>query len=195
MTPDKTPLVLASSSPRRQELLKGLGLTFSVDPADVDETPHKNELPLVYVRRVAIDKVLTVAGRHPGTLVLGADTTVAVGRRILGKADSAEEAATMLRLMSGRRHRVFTTVALALPDGTCKAKTTNTVVRFRPLTEAMITAYVSHAPNWRGLAGAYGLQTATGGALVAAINGSVSGVVGLPLVETVNLLRSAGLDV
>ncbi|MBI1362551.1 MAG: septum formation protein Maf [Proteobacteria bacterium] len=188
-------LVLASSSPRRQEMLKGLGLTFTIDPADVDETPHKGEAPRDYVRRVAIDKVRTVAARQGGALVLGADTTVAVGRRILGKAESAEEAADMLRLMAGRRHRVFTTVVLALSDGTIREKTTNTVVKIRPLTEAMIAAYVAQPAAWRGVAGAYGLQTAIGGALVAEINGSASGVIGMPLVETVNLLRSAGLDV
>ena len=187
-------LVLASSSPRRQEILRGLGLAFTVDPADIDETPHKTELPKPYVCRLAIEKAHAVQARHPKLHVLAADTTVAVGRRILGKPESADEAVEMITLMAGRRHRVHTAVALATPEGT-KVKCTTTLVQVRPLTKRDIERYAANPDNWRGVAGAYGLQKPVGGGLVKAVNGSVSGVVGLPIVETIALLKGAGHDV
>jgi septum formation protein len=188
-------LVLASGSPRRQKLLAELGVAYTVDVADIDETPLKDEEPLTYVRRVALAKVAAVAARHPGKIILGADTTVTLGRRILGKPVDTADAKRMVELMAGRRHRVLTTVAVVMADGQIREKTTNTTVKIRPLTPGMVQSYIADPANWQGLAGAYGIQTAIGGALVQSINGSASGVVGLPLVETVNLLRSAGLDV
>ena len=192
MTP---PLILASSSPRRQSMLRELGIAFDVDVADIDETPLRAEPPRLYVQRVAIAKVMAVAERQQGKAVLGADTTVTLGRRIIGKPEDATDAARIIRMLAGRRHRVLTTVALCLPDGTLRTKTTQTAVKMRPMTDKQIAAYVANPAHWQGVAGGYGLQTAAGAALVESLNGSASGVMGLPLVETLNLLRSARFDV
>lgn len=195
MPDTSTTFILASGSPRRQEMLRQLGLNFQVMTADIDETPLKGETPKIYVARVALEKARKIAAQNTDLPVLAADTTVTVGRRILGKPEDKDEAADMLRLMRGRRHRVLTTVCCITPDGTEVCRTSQTAVTMRPLTEKDIQRYVSTPENWQGLAGAYGLQTAVGGALVSRINGSHSGVIGLPLVETLNLLKGCGLDV
>lgn len=188
-------LVLASASPRRQQLLADLGVSYKTAPQDIDETPYKGEKPLAYVRRIAEGKAVSAAAKHKGKVILAADTTVCVGLRILGKPEDADDAARMLALMSGRRHRVLTAVVLVNAQGEMTTRITNTAVKVRPLSKADIQVYVSHHKNWQGLAGGYGIQTAAGGALVEKIIGSVSGVVGLPLVETVHLLRRGGFDV
>ena len=197
MTPAKQApeLVLASASPRRQQIMTDLGIAFVIDPADIDETPLKDEKPLDYVRRVTRDKAAAVAARHKGKNILAADTTVCVGRRILGKPENAAEAAEMMRLLNGRRHKVLTAVAIAKADGTIREDYSATVVKFRSLREADIQKYILNEKHWQGVAGGYALQSSGGGAMVQRVNGSVSGVIGLPLFETTKLLGRCGYDV
>lgn len=184
-------LVLASSSPRRVELLALVGFTpDAVDPADIDETPLKDETPRRLAQRLAVTKADVVAGRHPEAVVLAADTVVAVGRRFLEKAADEAEATRFLKLLSGRNHRVFTGVAV-VRDGRVTHRVNETRVTFKVLSEAEIGSYVAGG-DWRGKAGAYGIQGAAS-AFVRQIVGSHHGVMGLPLYETVNLLAGAGL--
>lgn len=185
-------LVLASASPRRSELLARLGVVpQEVRAADIDETPHKRELPRDYATRMAREKALAVD--PDGAFVLAGDTVVAVGRRILRKANDSQTARACLSLMSGRRHRVFSAVSLLYPDGTQRARLSETQVRFKQLSAAEIEAYVDGG-EWQGKAGGYAIQGSAEG-LIAWISGSHSGVVGLPLFETRALLRSAGFSV
>ena len=182
-------LVLASASPRRRELIARLGLTPQrIAAADIDETPHKAELPRDYARRMAREKALAVL--DPGAHVLAGDTVVAVGRRILPKAEDLETARGCLALLSGRRHRVLSAVALRAPDGTLRERLSETVVRFKPLSREELEAYLAGG-EWHGKAGGYAIQGSAEG-LIAWISGSHSGVVGLPLFETRALLRAAG---
>ena len=171
-------LVLASSSPRRRELLTAAGFEIDIDPADIDERQLPMELPRAYVERLARAKAAAVAARHPGRLVVAADTTVAVGDEILAKPESAADAARMLALVSGRSHEVFTGVAVAR-DGEMRAGVEATVVTMRPITAEEIDAYVSTGePLDR--AGAYAIQ---GGAakFVTSCAGAYDNVVGLPI--------------
>jgi septum formation protein len=182
-------LILASASPRRRELIGRLGLTaFAVAAADIDETPRKAEVPRVYAQRMAREKALAVPG--DGAHVLAGDTVVALGRRILPKAEDEATARACLALMSGRRHRVLSAIALKAPDGTLRERISETVVRFKPLSAEEIAAYIAGG-EWHGKAGGYAIQGSAEG-LIAWIGGSHSGVVGLPLYETRALLRSAG---
>lgn len=184
-------LVLASSSPRRVELLALAGFTPDlIDPADIDETPLKDETPRRLAQRLAVTKAEVVAERHPDAVVLAADTVVAVGRRFLEKASDGAEATRFLKLLSGRNHRVFTGVAV-VRDGKVTHRVNETRVTFKVLSEAEIASYVAGG-DWRGKAGAYGIQGAAS-AFVRQIVGSHHGVMGLPLYETVNLLAGAGL--
>lgn len=184
-------LVLASSSPRRVELLALVGFTpDTVDPADIDETPLKDETPRRLAQRLAVTKAQVVAGRHPDAVVLAADTVVAVGRRFVEKARDEAEAKRFLKLLSGRNHRVFTGVAV-VRGGRVRHRVNETRVTFKVLSEAEIASYVADG-DWRGKAGAYGIQGAAS-AFVRQIVGSHHGVMGLPLYETVNLLAGAGL--
>ncbi|MBJ7448506.1 MAG: septum formation protein Maf [Brevundimonas sp.] len=184
-------LVLASSSPRRVELLALVGFTPDViDPADIDETPLKDETPRRLAQRLAVTKAQVVAERHPDAVVLAADTVVAVGRRFLEKAADEAEATRFLKLLSGRNHRVFTGVAVAR-GGRVIHRVNETRVTFKVLSEVEIGSYVASG-DWRGKAGAYGIQGAAS-AFVRQIVGSHHGVMGLPLYETVNLLAGAGL--
>ncbi|QBX38133.1 septum formation inhibitor Maf [Brevundimonas sp. S30B] len=183
-------LVLASASPRRIELLAQLGVTPDrIDPADIDETPLKGETPPRLAERLARSKAEVVATRAPEALVLAADTVVAVGRRLLEKAADEADAARFLRLLSGRNHRVFTGVALARREA-ITTRVVETRVSFKTLSEAEIAAYVATG-DWRGKAGAYGIQ-GPAGAFVRRIVGSHPAVMGLPLYETANLLTGAG---
>ncbi len=189
-------LVLASSSPRRLELIARLGITpGGVTPADIDETPLAREIPRVYVTRMAREKALEVAGAPlaKAAHVLAGDTVVALGRRILPKAEDEATARRCLTLMSGRRHRVLSAVALLSPDGTLRERLSETVVRFKPLSVAEIDAYLAGG-EWHGKAGGYAIQ-GRAEALIAWIAGSHSGVVGLPLFETRALLRAAGFAI
>lgn len=184
-------LTLASASPRRRELLARLGvIPDAVVHAEIDETPVKGELPRVYVGRVARAKALAVAAEGH---VLAGDTVVAVGRRILPKAEDEATARRCLELLSGRRHRVFSAVALLEPDGTLRERLSETIVRFKALSEEEIAAYLAGG-EWRGKAGGYAIQGAAEG-LVQWLQGSHSGVMGLPLHETRALLRSAGFAI
>lgn len=184
-------LVLASSSPRRVELLALVGFTpDTIDPADIDETPLKDETPPRLAQRLAVTKAQVVAERHPEAIVLAADTVVAVGRRFLEKAADEAEATRFLKLLSGRNHRVFTGVAV-VRDGKLTHRVNETRVTFKILSDAEIISYLASG-DWRGKAGAYGIQGAAS-AFVRKIVGSHHGVMGLPLHETVNLLAGAGL--
>ncbi|MFL6845457.1 MAG: Maf family protein [Allosphingosinicella sp.] len=181
-------LVLASASPRRLELLARLGVTpDSVRPAEIDETPLKGELPARYARRMAAEKAAACA--EAGSLVLAADTVVAAGRRILPKAESEDQAREALALLSGRRHRVHSAVALAA-GGATRVKLSTSLVVFKRLSSEEIDAYLAGG-EWLGKAGGYAIQ-GRAEALVRALSGSHSGVMGLPLYETRALLRAAG---
>lgn len=184
-------LVLASASPRRLDLLAQIGITPSaVAPADIDESPLKDETPRRLALRLAREKAACAALGHPDAIVLAADTVVAVGRRVLPKAADDAEVAACLRLLSGRAHRVMTGVAVAVPGGRVSARLVETRLIFKRLTETEISVYVAHGEGI-GKAGGYGVQ-GRAGAFVQALSGSYPAVVGLPLVETVNLLRGAG---
>jgi septum formation protein len=182
-------LILASASPRRLELLARLGVTpDAVIPADIDETPLKGELPLVYARRMAAAKAAAVA--QAGALTLAADTVVAAGRRILPKTESEDEARGCLFLLSGRRHRVHSALTLIDGGGRARHRLSSSIVTFKPLSAAELDAYLASG-EWRGKAGGYAIQ-GRAEALVRALSGSFSGVMGLPLYETRALLRAAG---
>lgn len=184
-------LVLASASPRRRSLLAQIGIeSFAVDPADVDETPADGELPELYARRVARAKGEAVAVRHPGSLVLAADTVVASGRRILPKAADAATARSCLRHLSGRRHRVIGGVALLCPGKPRLERIVRTTVAFKRLSDAELDAYLATG-EWEGKAGGYAIQ-GRAAMFVSWIAGSYSNVVGLPLFEVSGLLTGAG---
>ncbi|ATE64118.1 Maf family protein [Rhizorhabdus dicambivorans] len=192
MSPPASPLVLASGSPRRAELIARLGLApAAIDPADIDETPLKGELPAPYAARMAAAKAAVVAARHAGVAVLGADTVVAAGRRILPKAENAEEARACLELLSGRRHRVHSAITLIDGEGRARHRLSTSIVRFKRLAAAEIDAYLAGG-DWRGKAGGYAIQ-GYAESWVAMLQGSHSGVMGLPLYETRALLGAAGL--
>jgi len=186
-------LILASASPRRRELLCRLGVDpAAIAAADIDETPRKAEVPRDYARRMAREKALAVAGDGVSHILAG-DTVVALGRRILPKAEDAATARLCLELMSGRRHRVLSAIALRAPDGSLRERISETVVRFKPLSKDEIEAYVAGG-EWEGKAGGYAIQGSAEG-LIAWIGGSHSGVVGLPLFETRALLKAAGFAI
>jgi len=181
-------LVLASASPRRSELLKRAGLDFEVRPADVDESPLRDESPAAYVSRVAQAKATAIALEAPHDLVLAADTTVVLEGRILGKPASVDEALSTLRALSGRTHQVLTAVALAGARSGHLVETTQ--VTMREASEAELAWYVSTGEPM-DKAGAYAIQ-GIGAQLVARIEGSHSNVIGLPLAETLALLGQLG---
>lgn len=184
-------LVLASASPRRLELLARIGVVpDAVLPADLDESPLKDELPAPHARRLAAEKGAAVQAREPGALILSADTVVAVGRRILPKTETEDEARACLALLSGRRHRVHSAVTLIGPDGVARHRLSSTIVIFKRLCAADVDAYVASG-EWRGKAGGYAIQ-GRAEALIRQIAGSYSGVMGLPLYETRALLDAAG---
>lgn len=182
--------ILGSGSARRKALLAQIGLApDDVRVPDVDETPHPGELPRPYCRRIACQKVRAVPALE-GDIVLCADTTVAMGRRILGKPADADEARAFLSALSGRRHRVVTAVAVRCNDRIWEKDVTS-LVRMKALSREEIDGYVESG-DWRGKAGGYGIQ-GRAAAFIPWISGSYSGIVGLPLSETVGLLRAAGL--
>lgn len=184
--------VLGSGSPRRLELLGQIGVVpDSVRPPDINEDPNLDELPRPYCARMAREKAKAVVAQND-EVVLCADTTVAVGRRILGKPDDQAEAKRFLRLMSGRRHRVITAVAVRRGDAIWE-KDVVTQVRMKRLSDQEIAFYLK-SDDWRGKAGGYGIQGAAQ-AFIPWISGSYSAVVGLPLTETAGLLLAAGLPV
>lgn len=183
----RPPLILASASPRRLELLAQIGVRpDSVEPADIDETPLRDETARRLVLRLAERKAGAIAARRPDALVLGADTIVAVGRRILGKPEDAADAERMLRLISGRAHRVLTGVCVVAPGGGRGVRLSESRLHFKRLTDVEIAAYLD-AEQWRGAAGGYQIQ-GLAGRFVLQLQGSYTGVVGLPLYETASLL-------
>lgn len=182
-------LILASASPRRRELLARLGIEPSaIRAADIDETPYRGELPRAYAERMAREKAEAAA--DDSAFVLAGDTVVVLGRRILPKAEDEATARRCLDLLSGRRHRVLSAVALRTPDGGLREKLSETIVRFKRLSESEIAGYLASG-EWHGKAGGYAIQGSAEG-LISWISGSHSGVVGLPLFETRALLKSAG---
>jgi septum formation protein len=189
---DRPRLILGSGSPRRLELLAQIGIVpDAVRPPEVDETPGPAEQPRPYCERITAAKLAAIeAGPHD--VVLCADTTVAVGRRILAKPADAEEAEAFLSLLSGRRHKVITAVA-ARRGGRVLRRTSVSSVRLKRLSQAERAGYIATG-DWRGKAGAYAIQ-GPAAAFVAWIEGSHSGIVGLPLHETATLLQALGLEV
>ncbi|MBY8974252.1 septum formation protein Maf [Rhodobacteraceae bacterium NNCM2] len=180
-------LILGSASARRQALLAQIGvIPDDIQPADIDETPKRGELPRTYVERMAREKAEAIASAD---LLLTADTVVSLGRRILGKPEDAGEAAEFLLMLSGRRHRVTTSVCLRRGE-TLRQRTVETRVKFKRLSDAEISAYL-RSGEWRGKAGGYAIQ-GIGAALIPAINGSYTNVVGLPLTETAGMLAGMG---
>lgn len=191
--PARSCLILASSSPRRLALLRQVGIEPDriADPK-VDEAASPRELPRAYALRLAQAKAAAVPARIDGRgcFILAADTVVACGRRILPKASSEAEAERCLRLLSGRRHRVYTGVCVRAPDGRARSRLVCTVVRFKRLSDEERAEYLASG-EWRGKAGGYAIQ-GRAEAFVASLNGNYSNVVGLPLHDTVNLLRGLG---
>ena len=182
-------LILGSGSPRRRALLAQLGVVADdIRPPEIDEAPHQAELPRHYCARMAREKARAVMAGEDD-IVLCADTTVALGRRILGKPEDAAEAAGFLRLMSGRRHKVVTAVAVRRGERLW-LRDVVTSVRMKRLSRAEIDGYLATG-DWRGKAGGYGIQ-GPAGALIPWIQGSFSAVAGLPLAQTAALLQAAG---
>ncbi len=191
MTPVRAPLVLASASPRRRELLARIGIVPDrVCPADLDETPLRGELPRAHAVRLAAQKARAVAAQHPDAVVLAGDTVVGAGRRILPKAEDEATARQCLALLSGRRHRVFSALAMITPDGTLRQALAETQLRFKRLTDHEIDHYIAGG-EWHGKAGGYAIQGSAEGFCLW-LAGSHSGVVGLPLYEARRLLILAG---
>lgn len=192
MTTSRPKLILGSGSPRRRELLAQIGVVADdVRPPDIDETPLKAELPRPYCVRMAREKALAVQA-DADEVVLSADTTVALGRRILGKPEDAAEARAFLKAMSGRRHRVITAVAVRRGD-TLWERDVVTAVKMKRLSEEELAGYLA-TDDWQGKAGAYGIQ-GPAGAFIPWIQGSFTAVVGLPLTETAGLLQAAGYPI
>ena len=187
-------LILASASPRRKDLLAQIGITpDKIQPADLDETEKPSEAPRVYALRLAIEKAQAVHALEPGAIILAADTAVAVGRRILPKTETEDEARSCLNLMSGRSHQVLTGIAVIAADGRMMSRLVTTRVKMKRLTPQEISGYIASG-EWKGKAGGYGIQ-GKAGALISDLSGSYTGVVGLPVFETRNLLQAAGYPV
>jgi septum formation protein len=185
-------LILASASPRRHDLLAQIGVVpDAIDPADIDENPRKGELPPIYAARIAAEKAVVVAARHPAAVILSGDTVVAVGRRILPKAEDEKTARDCLKLLSGRRHRVLSAVTLIDAGGTARHRLSTSIVLFKQLHPDEIAAYVATG-EWHGKAGGYAIQ-GRAASLIQWMSGSPSGIIGLPLFETRALLAAAGL--
>ena len=189
---DVPSFILASASPRRVELLARLGVVPDrIDPAEIDEAPRKGEAPQVYAQRIAKEKASVVCARHPGSIVLAADTVVAAGRRILPKAETEAQAQACLEQLSGRRHRVLSAVTLIDAFGCAHHRLSASILTFKRLGVDEIAAYVATG-EWQGKAGGYAIQ-GRAEAFVRYLAGSHSGVMGLPLYETRALLIAAGV--
>lgn len=185
-------LILGSASPRRKELLAQMGLVpDAILPPDIDEEPRKGELPRPYAARLAREKAQAVAA-DADDIILCADTTVALGRRILGKPADAAEAAAFLTLLGGRRHEVITAIAVRRGERIWAGESVSTV-KMKRLSDAELNAYLASG-EWRGKAGGYGIQ-GLAGAFIPWISGTFSGIMGLPVAETAQLLTAAGYPV
>ncbi len=184
-------LILGSASPRRLTILNEIGFAPHLTvPADIDETPRKTEIPRLYVQRIAQDKNAALATQFPDDYIITADTTVAVGRRILAKPDDAADAERMIRLLSGRNHRVFTAITVRAPNGRTASRINGTRVKVKHLSDADITMLLNDG-SWEGRAGAYHFHGPFA-RFVHHIVGSASGILGLPAYETANLLIGLG---
>lgn len=191
MSPTPQRLVLASESPRRLSLLRQIGVEpHHIEPAQLDETPHPKETPRDLAARLAAGKAVALAERHPGAFVLAADTVVCVGRRVLPKAETLDQGRECLQLLSGRNHHVLTGVCVVAPDGRRASRLSETRVRFKRLSDEEVADYLASAEGL-GKAGGYAIQ-GRAAAFVANLQGSYTGVVGLPLYETAGLLRGLG---
>lgn len=187
----KNKLILASASPRRLELLAQIGITpDDVIPADIDETLLKAELPRAFALRLAREKAARIAATNKGAIILAADTVVAAGRRVLDKPIDAEDAARILKILSGRRHKVYGGICVIDANGRARTRTVETAVSFRRLCDTDIATYIA-GMEWEGKAGAYAIQ-GIASTYVKFLSGSYSNVIGLSLYDTVNLLDSAG---
>lgn len=185
-------LILGSASPRRREILAQMGIVpDAILPPDIDETPAKGELPRPYAQRLAREKAMAVAAGDDD-IVLCADTTVALGRRIMGKPADAGEAAAFLIALGGRRHRVVTAVAVRRGDKVW-VRDSISEVRMKRLSDMEMNAYLAGG-DWQGKAGGYGIQGAAG-AFIPWISGSFTGIMGLPIAETAAMLVTAGYPV
>ncbi len=191
---NKAPLfILASASPRRLDLLASAGIKPDmVLPADIDETPLKNELPHIYAKRLAGNKAGKISTLHPDDIILAADTVVACGKRILPKADDEKSARFCLKLLSGKRHRVYTAIAVARGEK-IDCAVVMTMVQFARLLPSDIEYYIASG-QWQGKAGGYAIQ-GLAEIFITRINGSFSNVVGLPLARAKNMLHKAGLKI
>ncbi len=191
---DRLPeLVLASASPRRLDLLRQIGIVpAQVDPAEIDETPEKAELPAQYAKRIAGAKLAAVAPRHPGRFIVAADTVVACGRRILPKAEDQNTVRRCLELLSGRRHHVLGAIAIAAPDGKRIERLVDTSVIFKRLADVEIASYVASGEG-QGKAGGYAVQ-GRAAVFVRSISGSYSNVVGLSLYDIGAMLTGLGFQ-
>jgi septum formation protein len=184
-------LILASASPRRKDLLEQINVMADViDPANIDENPLDKELPREYVVRIALEKTKFIAAKYKGDFVLGADTAVTCGRRVLPKAENDEQVANCLRLLSGRQHTVISSVCLISPDSKISNKVVETKVKFKRLSDKEVKDYIK-SNEGIGKAGGYAIQ-GRAGAFVKSLNGSYSSVVGLPLYETMSILEGMG---
>ena len=184
-------LILASASPRRLDLLAQIGIVpDKVMPADINEDPIAGELPKGHALRLAREKAIKVASENPDAIILAADTVVGVGRRILPKTETIDEARKCLKLMSGRGHRVFTGVAVIDAKGDLMSRVVETRLKMKRLSNDELTQYLDSG-EWQGKAGGYGIQ-GRAGAFISHLLGSYTNVVGLPLFETRNLLTGAG---
>ena len=189
--PQNWPLILASASPRRLDLLAQIGITpDQTIAADIDETPKVQELPQHLALRLAQEKADFIHTTHKQAYILAGDTVVAVGRRILGKPETPHQAQTYLKLLSGRNHRVFTAICLITPSGKCHQRLVTSRLRFKRLSHEEMADYLA-LKEWQGKAGGYAIQ-GMAAKFVQSLQGSYSAVVGLPLYETAHLLTSAG---
>lgn len=184
-------LVLASASPRRVDLLAQLGIVpDAIAPADIDETPLKHETPKAMVLRLARQKAEHVAPSHRGAFIIAADTSVALGVRVYGKAQDENDARRILGKLSGRKHQVWGGIALVTPAGKIITRAVCTAVKFKRLTDADLDAYIASG-EWKGKAGAYGIQ-GKAAHFVASISGSYTNIVGLSLYDIMNMLEGNG---
>jgi len=187
-------LILASASPRRLDLLRQINITPDhVIPADINETEGKRELPAPYAKRMALEKAEKIAADQTDAFVLAADTVVAVGRRILPKAETPEQARQCLEMLSGRSHKVLGGICLIHPDGKKNLTVCSSTVKMKRLTEAEIQGYVDSG-EWDGKAGGYAIQ-GQAERFIKSIQGSVSNIIGLNLYQTANYLTAAGFKV
>ncbi len=187
-------LILASASPRRVQLLEQVGITpHKIIPADIDETPLKGELPREHALRLACEKAKKIAADNKGSVIIAADTVVAVGRRILPKTETEDEAINCLKLISGRRHHVYGGIAVITPKGKLISRLCDTSVQFKKLAPTDITNYLASG-EWKGVAGGYAIQGCAS-SYIKSISGSYSNVVGLSIYDIMTILDGIGFNI